>query len=117
VATPPLKTGENMTLTQDQIDQNTQAEINDKRSHCQTGSAIGLAATELLGKIDAYLLVGLKKGYFLNGDRVITDGDLAGLHFNEAKYHAFVAAIGAIATAAKDPQNDWTGAIAPIVKL
>jgi len=27
------------------------------------------------------------------------------------------AAIGAIATAAKDPQNDWTGAIAPIVKL
>ena len=106
-----------MTLTQDQIDQNTQAEINDKRSHCQTGSAIGLAATKLLGEIDAYLLVGLKKGYFVGGDRVITDADLAGIHFNAAKYHAFVAAIGAIASTAKDPQNDWTGAIAPIVKL
>jgi len=106
-----------MTLNQEQIDQNTQATVNDKRSHCQTGSAIGLEATELLGRIDAYLLVGQKKGYFLNGDRVITNEDLAGTHFNAAKYHAFVAAIGAIATAANDPQNDWTGAIAPIVKL
>ena len=111
------KTGETMTLNQEQIDQNTQAEINDKRSHCQTGSAIGLEATELLGRIDAYLLVGQKKGYFLSGDRVITDEDLAGSYFDAAKYHAFVAAIGAIATAANDPQNDWTGAIAPIVKL
>ena len=106
-----------MTLSQEQIDQNTQAKVNDIRSHCQTGSAIGLAATKLLGEIDAYLLVGLKKGYFLNGDRVIADEDLAGLHFNAAKYHAFVAAIGAIAESAKDPQNDWTGAIAPIVKI
>ena len=106
-----------MTLNQEQLDQNTQAEINDKRSHCQKGAEIGLAATELLGRIDAYLLVGLKKGYFLSGDRVITDADLAGIHFNAAKYHAFVAAIGAIAESAKEPQKDWTGAIAPIVKL
>jgi len=62
-----------MTLNQEQIDQNTQATVNDIRSHCHTGSAIGLAATELLGKIDAYILVGQKKGYFLGGDRVITN--------------------------------------------
>jgi len=106
-----------MTLNQDQIDQNTQATVNDIRSHCQKGAEIGLAATELLGKIDAYLLVGLKKGYFVGGDRVITDEDLAGSYFDAPKYHAFVAAIGAIAESAKDPQKDWTGAIAPIVKL
>ena len=94
-----------------------QATVNDIRSHCQKGAEIGLAATELLGRIDAYLLVGQKKGYFLSGDRVITDEDLVGTHFNAAKYHAFVAAIGAIAESAKDPQEDWTGAIAPIVKL
>ena len=76
-----------------------------------------MAATKLLGEIDAYLLVGLKKGYFVDGDRVITNEDLAGSYFNAAKYHAFVAAIGAIASTANDPQNDWTGAIAPIVKL
>ena len=106
-----------MTLNQEQLDQNTQATVNDKRSHCQKGAEIGLAATKLLGELDAYLLVGQKKGYFLGGDRVITNEDLAGLHFDAAKYHTFVAAIGAIATAATNPQNDWTGAIAPIVKL
>ena len=104
-----------MLPTQDRFQEYVDATL--AKGDCQKGAEIGLAATKLLGEIDAYLLVGLKKGYFLGGDRVITDEDLAGSYFDAPKYHAFVAAIGAIAESAKDPQKDWTGAIAPIVKL
>jgi len=106
-----------MSLTQEQQDQNQQALLNDQREHFREASRVARAAIDLLGDVDKYLLVSSKKGYLLTGINQVTNDSLVGFAFDAAAYHTFISAITAIAKMAKSAKVDWTGKIAPLVKV